>query len=160
MSLWNKALAAGACVAILGCGSEPDSPLILGKDGKGAALGMRTLTSAQGRALQNVVMSAGVPCDGVDAAYLRHTDDGQTESWDVRCMDRAYSVQIFADGTAADVQRCFGWFAEGCADPFSSRRFRQYPDRQFPDRRTPSGPLNPDLGKLLEEMDSKDKKAD
>ena len=55
----------------------------------------------------------------------------------------------------ADVQRCFGWSWDGCAEsPFGSR-LRQYPDSG---RRDPSGELNPDLGKLLEQMDSKEKK--
>ena len=141
---------------MLGCGSsEPDSPLILNSDDNDAAPGPRTLTSAQARALQNMVMSAGEPCDAVDRAYLRQAERGLSETWDVRCVDRAYSVHIVAEATHAEVERCFGWFAEGCSDPFSSRRFRQYPD---PVRRDPPGELNPDLGKLLEQMDSKEKK--
>ena len=157
MRLWHKAFAAASCVAVLACGSsEPDSPLLLDSDEKNVAPGMRTLTSAQSRALQNAVMSAGEPCDDVDRAYLRHADLGKSETWDVRCLDRAYSVHIVAEGTpAADVQRCFGWFAEGCADPFARRRFRQSPERQ--DR---PGPLNPDLGKLLEKMDSQGPKKE
>ena len=156
MSLWEKVFAAGVCLAILGCGpSEPASPLILGSDGEDAARGLRTLTSEQGVTLQNLILSAGAPCDGVVAAYLRDIDAGRFESWDVRCPGGAYTVHVFADGTEADVERCLGWSVEGCEDPFSSRRFRQYPDRQ-----APPGQLNPDLGKLLEQMDKEGGKKD
>jgi hypothetical protein len=159
MSLWNKALAAGACVAILAC-SGPDSPLILGSDGKDVALGMRTLTSDQGRALLNAVTSAQEPCDTVERAYLRNVDPGRSESWDVLCRTGVYRVQVFADGTAADVRRCFEWSPDGCVDPNARRRFRQYPDLQVPDRRAQPGQLNPDLGKLLEQMDKEGGKKD
>ena len=157
-SFWLNVCAAGACVASLAC-SGPDSPLILEGDGKDVAPGMRTLTSDQGRDLLNAVTSAKEPCDSVERASLKNVDAGRSESWDVLCRTGVYSVQIFADGTAADVQRCIEWSFEGCVDPFSRRRFRQYPDRQVPDRRVQPGELNPDLGKLLEQMDSKEKKG-
>ena len=152
MTPWHKAFATGACVAMLAC-SGPDSPLILDGDSKDVALGMRTLTSDQGRALLNAVTSAKEPCDAVERAYLKNVDAGRSESWDVLCRTGVYSVQVFADGTAADVRRCIEWSFEGCVDPFARRRFRQYPDRQVPDRRAQPGQLNPDLGKLLEQMD-------
>lgn len=144
---------------MLACSSDSDSPLILGKDAGDVAPGMRTLTSDQGRALLNAVTSAQEPCDAVDRAYLRNVEAGQSESWDVLCRLGAYRVQVFADGTAADVRRCFEWSFEGCVDPNARRRYRQYPDRQVPDRAAPSGELNPDLGKLLEQMDSNGKKG-
>lgn len=139
---------------MLACGSsEPDSPLILGRDAKEVAPGPRQLSSAQNRALQSAVTSTGAPCVGLDRTYLRSLGaEGQSETWDVRCLEGSYSVQIFADGTAADVQRCFGWSEEGCADPYSRRRFRQEPERREP--------LNPDLGKLLEPMTSTNGKVD
>ena len=163
MTTWVKALAAVAWVTAVGCGSsEPKSPLILGSDGKNAAPGMRTLTAEQGRGLQDAVTSAGAPCELVERAYLRRIEAGQSETWDVRCDGGNYSVHIFADGTPADVQRCFSWSWEGCADPYAGPRFRQFPDRRTPSApRSPgSGELNPDLGKLLEKMESKDGKAD
>jgi hypothetical protein len=145
-------------MAMLGCGS--DSPLILGKEPKAGTHGMQELTSGQGRALQNAVLSAQEPCDVVERAYLRNFDPGQSESWDVLCRNGVYSVQVFADGAAADVRRCIEWSPEGCVDPFARRRLPRYSDRQFPERQPQPGQLNPDLGKLLEQMDSKGKKGD
>ena len=138
---------------MLACSSDSDSPLILGKDTEDVAPGMRTLTSDQGRALLTAVTSAQEPCDAVDRAYLRNAAAGHSESWDVLCRLGAYRVQVFADGTPADVRRCFEWSPDGCVDPNARRRFRQYPDLQMPDRRAQPGQLNPDLGKLLEQMD-------
>ena len=162
-NFWRNVCAAGGCLAVLACGSsEPDSPLILGSEGKDAVPGMRTLTADQGRGLQDAITSSGARCELVERAYLRRAEAGQSESWDVRCADGNYSVDIFADGTAADVQRCFDWSWEGCADPYAGRRFRQYRDRGVPSApRSPgTGELNPDLGKLLEPMTSKDAKVD
>ena len=151
MSLRNTAFATLGCVAILACGSN--SPLILDGDEKDVAPGMRTLTSGQEQDLLNAITSAQEPCDAVDGTYLRTVDPGQSESWDVRCRLGVYNVQLFADGTAADVRRCFEWSLDGCVDPNARRRFRQYPNQ-----RAPAGQLNPDLGKLLEKMESGDGK--
>jgi hypothetical protein len=149
MSLWGKVFAAGVCVAILGCGpSEPDSPLILGSEGKDAEPGLRTLTEGQTHHLQDAIAGSGAECELVERTYLRRAVPDQFETWDVRCDRGNYSVHIFADGTPADVQRCFGWSWDGCAESYSGPRFRQGPDR-----RAPPGELNPDLGRLLEQMD-------
>ena len=153
MNRWQKVLVSGGCLAILACGS--DSPLILDSDEKDVAPGMRTLTSGQERTLLDAITSAQEPCDAVDGTYLRSVDAGQSESWDVRCRLGVYNVQLFADGTPADVRRCFEWSPDGCVDPNARRRFRQYPDQ-----RAPGGELNPDLGKLLEQMESKDGKKE
>lgn len=153
----RTASVAALCLLLSGCGSsEPRSPLILGKEGANALPGPRTLTASQQRALKDVITSSGAVCDAIDRTLLRDVDaTGQAETWDVRCAEGPYTVNLFADGTAAQVQRCFGWIADGCSDGYSRRRFGQNPSR-----RAPAGELNPDLGKLLEPMTAKDGKAD
>ncbi len=157
MSLWRKGFVAVASVAVLACGSStPESPLILGADAKDAVPGPRVLTAAQQEALKAAITSSGEPCEAVGRTSLREVGaDGQAEAWDVRCVEGAYAVSLFADGTAAHVQRCL-WLGNGCSDGFAGRgrRYRQYPDQRGP------GELNPDLGKLLEPMTSKDQKVD
>ena len=150
----RTASVAALCLLLFGCGSsEPRSPLILGKEGANALPGPRTLTSAQTRALKEVIASAGRPCDEIEGTFLRDTRaDGSSESWDVRCGGGdGFSVMIFADGSPAVVTPCFNQFLDG-----SCGRGR-YRERQ---RSGPSGELNPDLGKLLEPMTAKDGKAD
>src|SRR5262245_59917251 len=132
---------AALCLLVCGCGpSEPRSPLILGADSKDAVPGPRVLTAAQQGALKEVITSSGEPCEAIGRTSLRDVGAaGQAESWDVRCVEGSYAVNIHADGTAANVQPCV-WLGDGCADGYAGRRSRQYPDRRTP------GELNPDLG--------------
>lgn len=153
MRILRYVRAVGMCLATLACGSsEPPSPLILGSEATEAAPGPRTLTSSQERALQDVIASAGERCDGIDQAYLRDFVAGDSEAWDVRCSDGAYSVLIAADGRPAAVRPCFSRYDDSpCFQPF-----RVYPR----ERAGRGGALNPDLGKLLEPMTAKDGKTD
>jgi hypothetical protein len=140
-----------ACLAVLGCGSsEPRSALILGGNPAEAQPGPRTLTGSQARALRNVIASAGESCASIERAYLRDVD-GVGESWEVRCTEAPYMVMIPADGTPSAVRRCIGSYldASPCRQPYAGRSRSRTP-----------GPLNPDLGKLLEPMTSKDGKTD
>ena len=154
MTFFGKALLTGVCLSILACGSsEPPSPLILDGDAQDAAPGPRTLTSSQARALEEVIASAGERCDEIEQAYLRDFVAGDSEAWDVRCVDGAYSVLISADGRPADVRPCFSRYADApCSQPYRSYQRRESGAR--------GGPLNPDLGKLLEPMTAKDGKTD
>ena len=155
MAMLRMASGAGVCVLLLACGSStPESPLILG-GAEGAVLGARTLTASQQRALMNVIESSGEPCEAVVQTYLRDADAAGSgigqESWDVRCNVGTYAVVITDDGTPASVRRCQGRYAEV---PCFQR------DRG-PRREAESSPeLNPELGKLLEPMTSKDSKVD
>jgi|SRR5688572_15357789 len=158
MRVLRAFLAAGS-LAGLACGSAgPDSPLILG-DNAAAAPGPRTLTSSQSRALERKITTAGEPCDEVVQAYLRDITAG-AEAWEVRCSDGAYSVLLSSDGTPGSdrpqalVRRC----VEGPFDEppcFVPRTGSGYGRRN----RSP-GPLNPELGKLLEPLTTKDGKTD
>ena len=157
MTFCRKTFLAGACLAILACGSsEPDSPLILGGEARAADVGPRRLTDAQSRALQGVITSTGEACAQLDETYLRDAGAaGESESWDVRCRDGAYRVVIHADGMPADVHRCLGRF--GVNDPECVPGYR----RSLRDREPEGSPaLNPELGKLLEPMTAKDPKVD
>ncbi len=138
----------------LACGSSgSDSPLILGSDGVAAAPGPRTLTSSQSRSLQRKITTAGEACDEVAQTYLRDVTAG-AEAWEVRCSDGAYTVLLSSDGTPGVVRRC----VEAPFDEppcFVPRTGFGYGRRS----RSP-GPLNPELGKLLEPMTTKGGKAD
>lgn len=157
-NFWRKVCSAVGCLAVLACGSsEPDSPLILGGEGKDVLPGPYPLTKSQSRALRSTITSVGEACDSVEQAYLRDADDTiGTESWDVRCRDGTYSVRIAVDGTPA-VRRCFTRDNTlPCVDPYARRPF--YGSRRI--EPSPPGELNPELGKLLEEMNKKAEKSD
>ena len=144
----------GACLSLLACrGSDKGSPLILGRDGKDAAPGLRTLSGAQTRALQRAITSAGESCAEVEQTYLREAEpELATEWWSVRCVDGAYSVRMAADREQTIVQPCVDRSFRGVLDDPCSQR--------FPDRRA-SPRLNPELGKLLEPLSAPDgKKSD
>jgi len=152
MKVLRAFLIAGS-IAALACGSsKPDSPLILGSDGaSSAAPGPRTLTSSQSRTLQRKITAAGEACEEVAQTYLRDVTEG-AEAWEVRCSDGAYTVLLSSDGQSgsdksrAVVRRC----VEGPFDEppcFAPRTGYGYGRRN----RNP-GPLNPELGKLLEPM--------
>jgi hypothetical protein len=142
------------CGAIFACGSpEPESALILGGESNPLTLGPRSLTSAQERSLRQVITSAGELCGTISEVFLRDVVPG-AEAWEVRCAaDGSYSVMVADNGTPAIVRRCL----EGAVgdSPCSGGRYQRYGGRQ-----RPSGPLNPELGKLLEPMTTKDSKAD
>ena len=146
-------LAAAACLAILACGSsEPESPLIL--DGKpDQAIGLRSLTPSQNEELRGAIVSGGQECTSLDTVYLNDVDpNGSSESWAVRCLEGSYIVRISAQTSVPTVYRC------------RDRSFDDIPCFQgyanAPSRRSrPPGELNPDLGKLLEPMTSKDGKV-
>jgi hypothetical protein len=151
MRLLRAFLVAGS-VSALACGSsEPDSPLILG-DGAAAAPGPRTLTSSQSRTLQRKITAAGEACDEVAQTYLRDVTAG-AEAWEVRCSDGAYTVLLSSDGTPGLVRPCVEAPFDGppCFVPASYGYGRR--------NRNP-GPLNPELGKLLEPMTTTDAKTD
>jgi hypothetical protein len=154
MTVLRNASAVGACLLILSCGSsEPSSPLILGANPADTAPGPRALTASQTRALQDVITSAGEPCEAISRAHLRDVDVvAGAEAWDVRCSQGSYAVVIRADGTPSAVRRCISLYGENapCVQPYAGR----------PGRRAPGGPLNPELGKLLEPMTAKDGKSD
>jgi hypothetical protein len=104
--------------------------------------------------LQDVITSAGEQCGGITLAYLSgHDSVNGSESWEVRCADAAYAVLIRSDGTPNAVRRCRDeLFERPCPSP--ARR----PGYQT--RQPEGGELNPDLGKLLQPMISKDGKTD
>lgn len=145
-------LVAGSLAAVA-CGSSgPDSPLILGNDGQ-ASPGPRTLTSSQSRALRRKITTAGESCGEVAQTYLRDVTAG-AEAWEVRCSDGAYTVLLSSDGAPGLVRRC----VEAPFDEppcFVPRTGYGYGRRN----RNP-GPLNPELGKLLEPLTTKEQKAD
>ena len=146
-------------VILAACGSaEPKSPLILGKDPADVSLGNRSLNASETRALQEVITSAGESCGSIQQSYLRDLDVVTgSESWQVRCDSAAYAVLIRADGTPSAVERCFsrGRGETPCQPAYGTRR------PYNSGRREPQGgPLNPDLGKLLEPMTAKDGKTD
>ncbi len=149
-----RAFVVAGSLPALACGaSGSDSPLILGGDGASAAPGPRTLTSSQSRSLQRKITAAGEACDEVAQTYLRDVTAG-AEAWEVRCSDGAYTVLLSADGTPGLVRRC----VEAPFDEppcFVPRTGFGYGRRN----RSP-GPLNPELGKLLEPMTTKGGKAD
>lgn len=149
-----RAFVVAGSLTALACGSSgSDSPLILGSDGASAAPGPRTLTSSQSRSLQRKITTAGEACDEVAQTYLRDVTAG-AEAWEVRCSDGAYTVLLSSDGTPGVVRRC----VEAPFDEppcFVPRTGFGYGRRN----RSP-GPLNPELGKLLEPMTTKQQKAD
>ena len=155
MRVFGQAALVAWCLGVAACGSsEPRSPLILGDKPLRALPGPRDLTSKQIRSLQNVLASAGEPCDAINQAYLRDIDVvNGSESWEVRCPESPYSVLIRSDGTPSAVRRCLPGELGGspCESPYAGRRLRREPQ---------GGPLNPDLGKLLEPMIAKDGKTD
>jgi hypothetical protein len=136
--------------------------LILSNKQPGALPGPRDLTSEQSRSLQDVITSAGEPCGGITLAYLDGLDSvNGSESWQVRCTDVAYAVLIRSDGTPNAVRRCAradlsprldNRFERPCESPYARSPFRR--------REPQDGPLNPDLGKLLQPMIAKDGKTD
>jgi hypothetical protein len=149
--LWEMVVCV-ACLMVLACGSsEPRSALILGSNPADAQPGPRTLTGSQARALRNLIASAGESCDAVERTYLRDADVvAGNEVWDVRCAEGTYTLVIRGDGTQASVRRCPGAALDvPCLQPYQGRSRRGTP-----------GTLNPDLGKLLEPMTSKDGKTD
>jgi len=111
--------------------------------------------------LQDVIVSAGETCGAITRAYLSGIDSvNGSESWEVRCTDVSYAVLIPFDGTPGTVRACSQGQLGGsgddhlgrpCAAPYAGRRFRGQPQE---------GPLNPDLGKLLQPMIAKDGKTD
>ena len=154
MRVLRAVVVAGSLTA-LACGSSgSDSPLILGGDGASSvAPGLRTLTSSQSRTLQRKITAAGEACDEVAQTYLRDITAG-AEAWEVRCSDGAYTVLLSSDGTPGVVRRCV---EAPFDDPpcFVPRTGFGYGRRN----RSP-GPLNPELGKLLEPMTTTGGKAD
>ena len=159
-----RALVVAGSLAAIACGSsESDPALILGSDGTTAAPGPRTLTSSQSRALQRKITTAGEPCAEVRQSYLRDVTAG-AEAWEVRCSDGAYTVLLSAnrapgsDKPQARVRPCVEAPFDGppCFVPSAFEYGRR---NRNPGSRTP-GALNPELGKLLEPMTSKDQKAD
>ena len=130
---------------------QPRSALILGGNPSDAQPGPRTLTGAQARALRNVIASAGELCSAIERTYLRDADVvAGSEAWDVRCSEGTYTLLVRGDGTQASVRRCPGGVPDvPCIQPYQGRS-----------RRSTPGTLNPDLGKLLEPMTSKDGKVD
>ena len=144
----------GSLVAIACGSSEPDPPLILGPDGARAAPGPRTLTSSQSRALQRKITAAGERCDEVAQTYLRDVTAG-AEAWEVRCSDGAYTVLLSSDGTPGLVRPCVEAPFDG-PPCFVPRTGYGYGRRN----RSNPGPLNPDLGKLLEPMAAQEQKPD
>ena len=157
-----RAIAVAGSLAVVACGSsEPDPPLILGPDGASAAPGPRALTSSQSRALQRKITGAGEICDEVAQAYLRDVAAG-AEAWEVRCSGRAFTVQLSERGPGSDVSDSPQAVVRPCIEapvdeppcfvprtPFGSGRRRRDP-----------GPLNPELGKLLEPMTAQEQKTD
>ena len=142
------------CVWLSACSSEPKSPLVLGRSPSDTTLGPRTLSPSQSRALRNVIAAAGENCGRIDRAYLRDVD-AVSESWDVGCADEAYSVLVREDSALNRVIRCASRNLDDvpCLQPYAGR--------SYGGRRAPrDGPLNPDLGKLLEPMTAKDGKSD
>ncbi len=150
--LWETVVCL-VCLAVLACGSpEPRSALILGSNPSDGLPGPRTLTGSQARALRNLIASAGESCDAIERTYLRDADVvAGSEAWDVRCAEGTYALVIRGDGTPASVRRCPGGALGDvpCLQPYQGRS-----------RRSTPGTLNPDLGKLLEPMTSKDGKTD
>jgi hypothetical protein len=146
----------GSLVAIACGSSEPDPPLILGPDGARAAPGPRTLTSSQSRALQRKITAAGERCDEVAQTYLRDVTAG-AEAWEVRCSDGAYTVLLSSDGAPGLVRPCVEapFDAPPCFVPSTGYGYG-YGRRN----RSNPGPLNPELGKLLEPMAAKEQKPD
>jgi hypothetical protein len=142
----------GSLTAIACGSSEPDPPLILGPDGALTAPGPRTLTSSQSRALQRKITGAGEPCDEVAQTYLRDITAG-AEAWEVRCSDGAYTVLLSSDGTPGLVRPCV-------EAPFDGPPCFVRPSYGGYGRNRNPGPLNPELGQLLEPMTKKDGKAD
>lgn len=147
----RRVIVAGS-LAALACGSsEPDSPLILGSDGSLTAPGPRTLTAAQSRALQRRITTAGEQCEQVDQTYLRDITAG-AEAWEVRCRGGAYTVLLSSDGTPALVRPCV-------EAPINDPPCFVSPGYRYGRRNRNPGPLNPELGKLLEPL-TKDGKTD
>jgi hypothetical protein len=156
MKVIGQAALIAWCLGAAACGSsEPQSPLILGDKPARALPGPRDLTSEQSRSLQKVITSAGEMCGAITLAYLADIDlvDG-SESWEVRCAEASYRVRLWAAGTPSYVRACVQGDAFGspCGSPYAERQFRR--------RQPQGGPLNPDLGKLLEPMTAKDGKTD
>jgi hypothetical protein len=156
MGVFGQAALVVWCLGVAACGSsEPRSPLILGAKPPRALPGPRDLTSDQSRSLQGVIATAGEACSGITLAYLSGLDSvNGSESWEVRCTDVAYSVLIRSDGLPNAVRRCRfdDQFERPCASP--ARR------PAFQTRQPEGSELNPDLGKLLQPMISKDGKTD
>ena len=163
MRVFGQAVLFAWCLCVAACGSsESRSSLILGGDLPDPREGPQDLTASQTRALQKVITSAGETCGAVvgraflhDTGFLRDTDPAVGwEAWEVQCSEAPYSVMVRADGTPAAVRRCIGGgFGDSpCALPRT--------ERSYGGRRPPGGPLNPDLGKLLEPMTAKDGKTD
>lgn len=154
----GQALVLVGYVGWVACGSsEPKSPLILGRDPADVTLGPRPLTASQSRALAKTITSGGEPCDTLERAHLRDIDPGGgIEAWDVRCSQASYSVVIRADGAPASVRQCTagGFNDDAPCQWFAGRRSSR------PRREPQGGPLNPELGKLLEPMTAKDGKTD
>lgn len=164
MKMFGHAALFAWCLGVAACGSsEPRSPLILGGNPPDAR-GPQDLTASQMGALKKLITTAGETCGAIvgkaflsDTGYRRDTDPAVGwESWEVQCTEAPYAVMVSADGTPAAVRRCVGGgFGDSpCAQP-TERSYRSYGGR-----RPPEGPLNPDLGKLLEPMTAKDGKSD
>ena len=153
----GQALVLVGYVGLVACGSAEPKSLILGHDPADVTLGPQRLSASQTRALEKVITGAGETCESVERPYLRDIDTrGGVEVWEVGCLHRAYSLMIRADGTPPAVRQCIpGTYGDApCQPPFAGRR--TYGPRREPQ----GGPLNPDLGKLLEPMTAKDGKTD
>lgn len=149
---WLRAAVVIGSLGAVACGrSESDPPLILGSTDGPAAPGPRTLTSSQSKALQRKITTAGAPCEQVHQTYLRDITAG-AEAWEVRCSDGAYTVLLSSE-TPGLVRRCV-------EAPFDEPPCFVPPSYGFGRRNRNPGPLNPELGKLLEPMTTKKEKSD
>ena len=148
-----RAFVVAGSLTVLACDSSaPDTPLILGSDGASAAPGPRTLTSSQSRTLQRKITAAGEACDEIAQTYLRDVTAG-AEAWEVRCSNGAYTVLLSSGGTPGLVRRCV-------EAPFDEPPCFVPPSYGYGRRNRNPGPLNPELGKLLEPMTTKGGKTD
>jgi hypothetical protein len=154
MNVLRAIVAAGSLIG-LACGSaEPDLPLILGAQGPSTAPGPRTLTASESRALQRKITVAHEPCESISQAYLRDITAG-AEAWEVRCREGAYSILLSSD-SAPVVRRCVEAPMDDppCFVPGPGYR------SGYGRRSRNPGPLNPELGKLLEPMTTKAPETD
>jgi hypothetical protein len=144
-----------ALLSIAACGSEPRSPLILDGNPADKVLGLRELTTPQSEELRGVITSAGESCTGIERAYLNEVNVARgREAWAVRCAEGSYAVQIASDGSSSNVYRCRERSFDDipCVQGNAGYRYGAREPQS-------SAPLNPELGKLLESMTSKDGKA-
>jgi hypothetical protein len=157
-----RAIAVAGSLAVVACGSsEADPPLILGADGASTAPGPRTLTSSQSRALQRKITGAGETCEEIVQAYLRDVA-ARAEAWEVRCSGRAFTVQLSEGGPGSDVADPPQVVVRPCVEAPVDEPPCFVPRTRFGfgRRSRDPGPLNPELGKLLEPMTAKEQNTD